>query len=154
MKIQDILSIRSIQINANISSKNEAIDLALELANKSSKVADIDVVKNEVYKRENIMSTGIGKGIGLPHAKTNKVSDIVGAFVTIANPIDFNSLDNSKVDTIFLLLGQEDNVGNHLRILSKISRFLNNDEVRENLKKSTKAEEIIAIFNNCEAELS
>ncbi len=100
------------------------------------------------------MSTGIGKSVALPHAKTNAVQDLVGAFITCENPIEFESLDDSKVNLIFLLLGQDTNVGIHLRLLSKISRYLNNDEIKNQLLNAKLPNEIIDIFDKYESELS
>lgn len=154
MKISEILNLNSILLKNKVSKKEDIINLALDLANKSGKINNFEVAKNEVFKRESIMSTGIGNGIALPHAKTNAVDNLIGAFITLENPANFDSLDDSKVNMVFLLLGQDSNVGIHLRLLSKISRYLNNDLFKSQLLALETPEEVLELFNKYESELS
>ncbi len=154
MKIAEILNLNSISLKSKISKKEDIINLALDLANKSGKINNFEIAKSEVFKREAIMSTGIGNGIALPHAKTNAVDSLIGAFITLENPTNFVSLDDSKVSMVFLLLGQDSNVGIHLRLLSKISRYLNNDLFKSQLLALETPEEVLDLFNKYESELS
>lgn len=152
MKISDILNVNSIKINVHADNKNELLDTMVFLAEKSGKIIDRDEAKNEVFEREKIMSTGVGKGIAIPHAKTNAITDTVGALATLSNPIDYNSLDNEPVIIVFLLLGLENNVGNHLILLSKISRLMNNDSFRGQLLECKNGDDVISLFNKYETE--
>lgn len=154
MKLLDVLSPQSIALKVDIKSKDELLIKMVELATLSGKLLNKEDVLKEIIKREKIMSTGIGKGIALPHAKTNSVEDLVGAFITLENSIEFDSLDNSKVDIAFMIIGKENNVGNHLRTLSKISRLLNNDNLRHQIKNSNNPNEIISIISKFENDLS
>ena len=148
MRITDILNIRSIEIGLDVSEKKELLDFMLILADKSGKVIDINDAKKEVFEREKIMSTGVGKETALPHAKTNSISDTVGALALLKSPIDYETLDDRPVSVIFLLLGMENNVGIHLRLLSKISRLLTNDSFRSDLLACKANQEVIDLFNS------
>jgi fructose-specific phosphotransferase system IIA component len=152
MKIIDVLQKESIELNLSFQNKDELLSYIIQLAERSGKIADIESASKAVFDRERIMSTGVGKGIALPHAKTNSVTDSVGALVILNSPIDFEALDGKPVNIIFLLLGRESNVGNHLRLLSKVSRLLNNDAFRSKLFKSETSDEVINIFSEIEKE--
>jgi PTS system fructose-specific IIC component len=77
MKISDILKVDSIAIALNVEDKDELLENLLKLAAKSGKIINEEDTKNEIIKRENILSTGIGNGVALPHAKTNSIRDSV-----------------------------------------------------------------------------
>lgn len=147
MNIIDILSENTISFNVEAKNKEQLLDEMMELVSKSSKVLDKDKAKKEILQRESIMSTGVGKGIALPHAKTNTVTDSIGALAVLKNKVDYNSLDSKPVDIVFLLLGKEKNVGTHLLLLSKISRLMNNEEVKQKIKNAGTPDKVLEIFN-------
>ncbi|ROL56690.1 PTS sugar transporter subunit IIA, partial [Bacteroidetes/Chlorobi group bacterium ChocPot_Mid] len=98
MKISDILNIESIKIGLKVESKRELLNQMVSLAEKSKKLLDREEVLAEVIEREKIMSTGVGKGVALPHAKTNAVLENIAALAILAEPIDFNAIDDSPVN--------------------------------------------------------
>lgn len=151
MKIEDVLSIDSIDIDVKVTSKNEALQKLVELASKTGKVNSPEGTLKEVFAREQIMSTGIGKGLALPHAKTNHVETCIGALAIFKNKLEFDSLDGAPIDMAFLLLGREKNVGAHLRLLSKLSRFLNDEEFKASIVNSESAQEVLNLFAAREA---
>lgn len=153
MKIADILNVKSIQLGLKASNKKALLEGMLDLAELSGKVLDRDEIKKEVYEREKIMSTGIGKGIALPHAKTNYISSSVAAFAVLDTPIEYDSIDGNPVNIIFLLLGQETKVGNHLSLLSKVSRLVNIDKIRTDLLAAVSPGEILEIFRQNEDDV-
>ena len=130
----------------NCTTKEEAISELIDLFKNDDRVKDSESVKNSVLEREKIMSTGVGKGFAIPHAKTNCVTEIIAAFGKIDNPIDFQALDDLPVNLVFLLVGKENLVGPHIKLLSRISRMMNLEDFRENLAKATTAEEIYKLF--------
>ncbi len=150
MKIIEILSLESIAIGLKADNKDNLIELMVDLAEKSGKIPNKAAVLKSVREREKIMSTGIGKNVGLPHAKNNSIESPVGALALLNPPIDFDSLDGQPVQICFMLLGKDNNVGVHLRLLSKISRYLNNDEFRERLLKAEKPSDVLAMLNEIE----
>ncbi len=150
MRISDILDEKSIKIGLAVDTKEELIDQLIFLTEKQGKIIDKDEVRQEVFEREKIMSTGVGKGIALPHAKTNAISDVCGAIAILKDPIDFDSLDKEPVKIAFLLLGLESNVGLHLRLLSKISRLMNNDSFKSQLLSLNTPKEVIELIKKYE----
>lgn len=151
MNIYEILSIDTILPNAEASSKESLLKMMLEILNSTGKVKDQAGAFKEIFDRERIMSTGVGKGIALPHAKTSAVDNSIGALITLSHPIDFNALDGNPVNIVFMLLGTEDNVGKHLKLLSKISRMMNNDDFRMQILHSKTSSEIYDFILNFES---
>ncbi|MCZ7603461.1 MAG: PTS sugar transporter subunit IIA [Melioribacteraceae bacterium] len=93
------------------------------------------------------MSTGVGKGFAIPHAKTSSIEGIVAAFGKSSNKIDFQSLDGEPVHLVFVLIGKDNLVGPHIKLLSRISRMMNKDEFRTSLLNAKTEEEIYSIFD-------
>lgn len=153
MKITDILKTSTILVHENIDGKHAALSQMISTLSKSGQILDPDEVTRVVWERENIMSTGIGKGFALPHGKTNSVPETVGCFLTLAQPIDFEALDSMPVNIIFMLIGRENTVGTHLRLLSRISRLMNNDTFRLEIANAQTSEEIMALFEREEANI-
>jgi mannitol/fructose-specific phosphotransferase system IIA component (Ntr-type) len=152
MRICDILTIDKIIPSLKGTTKLEAVEELLDLFKDDPRVTDLGTMRNAVLEREKIMSTGVGKGFAIPHAKTNSVNEIVAAFGKLDSPIDFQALDEQPVNIIFLLVGKENLVGPHIKLLSRISRMMNKDEFREGLANAKSAEEIYALFEEEEKQ--
>jgi fructose-specific phosphotransferase system IIA component len=131
MKISDILEERLVVTNMPQTSKDDVIDAMIELVSQSPKVLDKEKVRTAIFEREQIMSTGVGNGFAIPHGKTDAVADIVAAFGITAAPIDYQALDEKPVRLIFLLIGKDNLVGPHIKLLSRISRLMNKEEFRK-----------------------
>lgn len=146
MNISDIITENTIALGLEAQSKSELLDKMIDIISASSSIINTEEAKKEILIRESIMSTGIGKGIALPHAKTNAVSGSVGAFAVLKDAVDFDSLDSKPVDIVFLLLGTENDISGHLRLLSKISRIMNDDKFRDYVRKVNNPNDIINYF--------
>ena len=146
MKISDILSTDVIAVNLDTADKEDAIKKVIDLAAKSGKILDVAKVSGTIYEREKLVSTGVGKGFAIPHGKTDSISDVVAAFAITKEPIDFDSIDGEPVRYIFLLIGKENLLNTHIKLLSRISRLMNKDEFRERLLDAANPEEVLAIF--------
>lgn len=146
MKISSILNEHLIQVNIPGTTKEEIINAIIDLAAKSDKVTDVEKVRQAIFEREKIMSTGVGKGFAIPHGKTDAVTDIVAAFGVTENPIDYNSLDHEPVRLLFLLIGKDSLVGAYIKLLSRISRLMNKEDLRSRLLEAGSAQAILAIL--------
>ena len=146
MKICDILTVDKIIPTLESNDKKGAINELIDLFKDDDRVIDLEEVRHVIHEREKIMSTGVGKGFAIPHGKTNSVKETIAAFGKTAIPIDFESLDDQPVRLIFLLVGKENMVASHIKLLSRISRMMNNDLFRESLLNASTAEEIYSIF--------
>ena len=124
----------------------ELVDLLV--AQGQVKPADRDVVLGALRQREETMSTGIGFGLAIPHASSDRVTEVVAAFGRSANGIEFDSLDNAPVKFIVLFVVPKDQFQTHLRTLASIAKFLNDRSVREQLANAKSADEILAIFRD------
>jgi len=151
MKISDILTEQLVVTGLEGTSKNEIIDRMIDLVANSPKVLDKARVREAIFEREKIMSTGVGNGFAIPHGKTDAVSDIVAAFAVTAKPIDYESLDEKPVRLVFLLVGKDNLVGPHIKLLSRISRLMNREEFRRRLLEMGTPKDILECFRSEEA---
>jgi fructose-specific phosphotransferase system IIA component len=152
MKITDILTEQLIRAALPGTTKSEVIDAMIDLAaTQQDKVLDKAKMREAILEREKIMSTGVGSGFAIPHGKTDAVADIVGAFAVTEKPIDYEALDEQPVRLIFLLVGRENMVGPHIKLLSRISRLMNREEFRSRLIAAGSAQEILEAFRQEEA---
>jgi fructose-specific phosphotransferase system IIA component len=151
MKISDILTENLVATGLPGTTKNEVIDAMIDLVASSPKVMDKEKVRKAIFEREEIMSTGVGNGFAIPHGKTEAVADIVAAFAVTAQPIDYQSLDEKPVRLVFLLVGKDNLVGPHIKLLSRISRLMNKEEFRRRLLDLKSPREILEAFRQEEA---
>src|SRR5450755_1279383 len=122
----------------------ELIDVLLGLGR--IKPEDRDVVLAALRAREETMSTGIGFGIAIPHASSDRIDEVVASFGRSSQGIEFDALDNAPVKFVVLFIVPKNQFQTHLRTLASIAKFLNDRSVRESLASATTTEEILAIF--------
>jgi fructose-specific phosphotransferase system IIA component len=151
MKISDILEEKLVITNLQGTTKDEILNKLIDIVSNSPKVLDKERVRNAIFEREKIMSTGVGNGFAIPHGKTDAVSDIVAAFGITAQPIDYQSLDEKPVRLVFLLIGKENLVGPHIKLLSRISRLMNKEDFRNKLLEMSSPHNVIETFRLEEA---
>ncbi len=142
MKLIDVLDIDRIKIPLTASNKTEAIQELLSLFTDQKLVKDYRAVLEAVLEREKIMSTGVGNGVAIPHCKSPFSPAFAIALGIQPSGVDFQSLDNKPAYIIFLLIGPEDKPGTHIRLLSRISRIVSKEEVRDHLLKCSSPEEV------------
>lgn len=151
--IHQLLQPTTIRVGLPGETKREVIDNLLSVLKGHPAVDDLEEVREAIRAREEVMSTGVGKGLGLPHAKTSAVSDTTAAFATTAQPIDFGAIDDKPVRLVFLLVGNEAAKSEHIKILSRISRLMNRDSFRKRLLEAEAPEEVLALFEEAEAQI-
>ena len=116
MKLTDILTASRIELELNASSKDEVIERLVELVVETINNTNQDAILKAVRAREQLMSTGVGNSVAIPHGKTNAVKTLVAAFGRCSEPIDYEALDGQPVSLVFLLVGLEDAAGPHRRL--------------------------------------
>lgn len=151
MKITDYLSAQFVNTSVKGKSKIDVIEAMLQLIGKSDKVLDFESIRRAVLEREHVMSTGVGNGFAIPHGKSDAVTDIVAGFGITEQPIEYDALDDKPVRLVFILVGKENMVGSHIKLLSRVSRLMNNESFRNKLLTLTSPEEIIDAFRKEEA---
>lgn len=146
MKLCDLLNENCIVAQLQSTSKDDVINELIDLFKDDPRVLDIEKVRQTVMARERILSTGVGKNFAVPHGKTDAITEIVCAFGKTAAGIDYNALDQQPVHLVFLIVGQDNLVSLHIKLLSRISRMMTKDEFREKLIGAGTPAEILAIF--------
>lgn len=124
----------------------ELVDLLVEKSHIAAD--DREVVLGALRAREATMSTGIGFGIAIPHASSDRVSKVVAAFGRSSKGIEFDALDNAPVRFVVLFVVPKDQFQTHLRTLAAIAKFLNDRTVRDRLGTAANADEILQIFES------
>jgi len=151
--ISDLLSEDRIHVNLPATSREDVIHVMVQLLEGHPAVADLEQVREDVIERERMMSTGVGKGLALPHAKTSGVSETIGCFAITARPIDFDAMDGKPVELVFMLAGPEAARSQHIKILSHISRLMNRDPLRKRIRNCSSAAEVLSLFKEEEDAL-
>ena len=147
MKVSELLKPEFIISDLKGESKEEIINELVDLFKDDPHVEDIEKVRSAVLEREKVMSTGVGKGFAIPHGKTNAVKEIIGAFGKIKEGIDYESLDGNPVNLVFLLVGKDNLISTHIKLLSRISRLMNKDDFRHRLVEANSADGIVKLFS-------
>jgi PTS system nitrogen regulatory IIA component len=112
--------------------------------------ADLEDIIRAILKREFLGSTGIGRGVAIPHTKHNSVERLIGTVAVSNKGIAFDSLDGEPVHVFVLLISPQDRPGDHLRALENVSRSLRDDNFVRALRAATTREEIIALLDRAE----
>lgn len=144
MKFSDFVSNGAIRAELAAEDKQTVIQ---ELVGSLVEAGDLnadeqDSIVKAIMKREELGSTGIGRGVAVPHTKHPSVDKLVGTVGVSLEGVDFKSLDGEKVQLFFLLISPPDRPGDHLRALENISRQLRDDTFCRFLKQARSAEDI------------
>ena len=112
--------------------------------------ADLEDIIRAILKREFLGSTGIGRGVAIPHTKHNSVERLIGTVAISSKGIAFDSLDGEPVHVFVLLISPQDRPGDHLRALENVSRSLRDDNFVRALRAAKTREEILALLDRAE----
>ncbi|MBU6400319.1 MAG: PTS sugar transporter subunit IIA [Verrucomicrobia bacterium] len=150
MNLGDFLSQEQIIADLRATNRWEAIDeLVTHLVACGKIKADHrDAIVAVVKKRETSMSTGIGFGIGIPHASTDLVEDVTGALGRSRQGVNFDALDNQPVSLVLLFLVPQGQFQRHLHTLANIAKLFHNREFRQGLEEAPDASAILRIIND------
>ncbi|MBN2355692.1 PTS sugar transporter subunit IIA [candidate division KSB1 bacterium] len=143
MRLHDLLSPEVIRIPLEHTDKQEIIAELIDILSAADRILDKKMALEAVLERERIMSTGIGEGVAIPHAKTLAVDKLVAAFGITKESVDFQAIDEKPVRLVFMLVGPMDPTGPHLQALSRISRLMHRSELREKLITSRTSQEVL-----------
>jgi fructose-specific phosphotransferase system IIA component len=149
--LTELLSVERIRIPLVSQTKDELLQELVDVCADCNDIEDREEVLRAVREREAVLSTGIGHGVAIPHGKSAAVDELRMAAGRSAEPVDFNALDGEPVSLFFLLVGPESAAGPHIKALSRISRLVRRDEVRERLIGASSAEEFLQALQEAEA---
>jgi mannitol/fructose-specific phosphotransferase system IIA component (Ntr-type) len=148
MKISDLLDTSNVLPDLSAGNKEEAINNLVSSLSARLDDDTIAAVRKAVMERESIMSTGVGKGLAIPHGKCRDLTETFAAFGKLREPVEYNAIDGEPVSILFLLVGPESQNSVHIKMLSRISRLLNSSAFREKLLESNDARTIIELFQS------
>ena len=148
MELGDILGPEQIVPELQAANRWDAIDELIKnlVATGKIKPENQEGIAAVVKKREQSMSTGIGFGIGIPHASTDLIADVVGALGRSKKGVNFDALDNQPVILVMLFLVPQGQFQKHLHTLANIAKLLNRAEFRQALEQAPDAETMLQII--------
>lgn len=146
MDIRKLLTKDRVVFDLKGETKGEIIENLIDILIEDNIIKDKNMFKEAVFKREKEFSTGIGNGVGIPHGKSEAVSESAIAFGISKDGVDFDSMDGKLTHLIFLIAVPEKSDDIHLKALSYISRRLMHNEVRQALMEAKTYDDIIEAF--------
>ena len=152
MKLSGIVCKDAIVARLKSKRRDDVIKELVQALGKSGKIPkdSVDVISKAVIKRENEASTGIGKGVAVPHMKSKVVSEPIAAVGCSSEGIDFVSLDKQAVYSVILLVSPEGNPDKHLQAMETVFRNLQKDDFRRFLRQAQTSEEIQEIISDAD----
>lgn len=154
LSISDLLLPETVRVGMPGVEKDEVLNAVIDLLDGHPAVENLDDVRRDVFEREAQMSTGVGLGLALPHARTTAVTETVAALAITEEPVPFEAHDGEPVRLLFLLVGPDQARGRHIRLLGRVSRLMNHDPFRRQLLAATTSDEALALFRDADAELA
>lgn len=152
MKITDLLSLKTIELDAKAKDKTDIIKQAVQLIGKSGSISDLDTYEKGILKREQQSSTGVGEGIAIPHCRSTVVKKPQLAAMVIKDGVDFESLDGEKVQLLFMIAAPESKDNVHLDVLARLSSMLMQEDFKKNLLAAKTKEEFLKVIDAAEVE--
>lgn len=146
MTLMEILSGKSVVVGLSGENKREVLEELVNALEVGDKITDRDKVLEAVLLREEIMSTGIGHGIAIPHGKSEYVTELGGVLGIKKGGVDFDALDGKSTYIFFLLVSPLDVSGPHIKALARISRLLKGEDFRQKLIAAVDKDDAIAII--------
>ncbi len=151
MKFADLLKPAAVKVMQSATSKKRLLHSAADLASGAYGI-DTDRAFNALMERESLGPTGVGHGIALPHARLEGLESVVGVFLLVEKPVDFDSVDRLPVDLCFALLAPEDAGVAHLKALALVSRSLRDAKLCAKLRANPDVAKLYTILTEAEAD--
>jgi mannitol/fructose-specific phosphotransferase system IIA component (Ntr-type) len=150
MDLGDILSREQILTDLRATNRWEAIDELINNLVTTGKISPQhrEAITAVVKKRETSMSTGIGFGIGIPHASTDLISEVVGALGRSRTGVNFDALDNQPVNLVMLFLVPQGQFQKHLHTLANIAKLLHRADFRQTLEQAPDADAMLRVIRS------
>ncbi len=151
MELSDILGVDAIRAQLKVSSKKRLLQDLAEIAESVYGISSQRAYR-ALMDRESLGPTGVGRGVGIPHARIPGISEVNGVFVRLEKPVDFESVDRQPVDLVFALFAPENAGADHLKALARVSRTLRSESTCAKLRSTNDVSAIFAILTASEAD--
>ncbi|MBZ4682678.1 MAG: nitrogen system component [Fusobacteriaceae bacterium] len=147
VKITDFMEEKLIKLDLEVENKKDALNKFSEILSLSNNITDKEECYKDLNERELLGTTGIGKGVAIPHAKTKAANKLTIAFVRVKNPIEYESLDGEKVKLFFIFASPSSESKIYLKILARISRLIREESFRNKLINAKTSKEILELID-------
>ena len=148
--ISDIMDLRCVKLELDAGRKVDAVKELLQLLVDAGKLDSVDRCLSAIMERERISSTGVGNGIAIPHRLVAGVNEMMIAVGRKGNGLPFDSIDGKPAHLIFLIIGPQGRNNEYLKILSKLSRHLNDRGLFEAMMRTKTPDEVIELIKERE----
>ncbi|NCF70198.1 MAG: PTS transporter subunit EIIA [Chlamydiales bacterium] len=135
-------------INLKSDTRDQVLDEMIDLLSRSDRLVDREAFHQAILEREKIVSTGIGMGVAVPHAKLPDYDDFFIVIGIHKDGVDWNALDGNPVKLVFMIGGPDDRQTQYLKILSSLTMAIKDENVRKKVKELEQASEIIDLFRS------
>lgn len=152
MRITDLLKANGIALNAQVTSKSEAIDTLVDLMVTTGNISDKEAYKKAVLAREASSTTGIGESIAIPHAKNAAVKSAGLAAMVVKDGVDFESLDGQPAKLFFLIAAPDTSADLHVAVLSRLATILMDSDFKNGLINANSTAEFLKLIDETEAK--
>ncbi|MBU1698975.1 MAG: PTS sugar transporter subunit IIA [Candidatus Eisenbacteria bacterium] len=152
MVLSELLSSESIALDVAVSTKEEAIQIAVDYMVGAGVVTHKSQVIRALIERERIMSTGIGNGIAIPHSQSQAVKKLALGILRPVTGIDFDALDGKPVRLVLTIVGPEER-GGFIRVLARVSRLLQDGHLQKKILKAKTPQEVLSAISQEEEKL-
>ncbi len=150
MELKQILDQKAVRYTSSVSSKKRLLQDIAEQANAVYGLNAIEVF-SALQEREALGSTGVGRGIAIPHARFESMDKVVGMFTRLEKPVDFDSVDHQPVDLVFTLLAPAAEGAEHLKALALVSRTLRDKDVCAKLRANDDEQTLYTVLTEVKA---
>ncbi|MBI2569178.1 MAG: PTS sugar transporter subunit IIA [Candidatus Schekmanbacteria bacterium] len=152
MKLTDYLKLDWIEFDLHPKDKRDVLQQLVDRLHATGDVRAKKQLMEKLWEREQLMSTGIGSGIAIPHATSEDVSGILVGLGRVPGGVEFAALDEQPVYLVFLLVAPLDARGQHVKLLARISRMVKQAKLVERLRDAGSAEQMFRVVADAEEE--
>lgn len=146
MQLVDVLKENLVFLNFEAENKDQAIEKFITSLEKTGVIKEPAALKDALFEREKLGTTGVGGGIAMPHARSSAIKDLTVAFFRSEEGIEFKAIDNIPVNIVFMLLAPVSSGGPYLKLLAKISRMLRSSDFKDALMEAKDAAAVMQII--------
>ncbi|MBU3031033.1 PTS sugar transporter subunit IIA [Paracoccus marinaquae] len=145
MQLSEILKPGAVRSLGQVTSKKRMFQELADLAQSEYRLSASEVL-DALQERESLGPTGVGQGVALPHARLHGLDKVVGLFLRLEKPLDFDAVDRQPVDLVFALLAPETSGVDHLKALALVSRTLREGDLRSKLRANDNPATLYAVL--------
>ena len=148
MKLANLITVDRVACDVDTASKKRALEHLSQLISQDSPELNPNDVFESLIARERLGSTGLGKGIAIPHGRLKSGDQTIAAFIQLVNGVDYDAPDGQPVDLLCALLVPPECSDEHLKVLALLSEMFRNPELRERLRSTHSPEVIYGLLAN------